>query len=272
VTEADVADLTLELPARSENVGIVRQAVAGLAESAGADPERIGDVKAAVTEACMNVVVHAYPDEEGPLEVVATASEQELAVEVRDQGAGIKPNPLEPDGISLRLGLPLIGALSDQFEINGGAGRGTTVRIVFDLSGTDREERAADEPLSTTAGTTLQVHGPGAGTATARVIALLAARADFNVDRISDVQILADSLSAVAPVGKPMRIAIAERDGGLELRLGPLEAGAGRQMLDRAQLPEVGSVIERVADKLAIEPEPSGQGGEYLVLQLGGHR
>ncbi len=271
MSDPEAADLTLELSARPENVAIVRQAVAGLAEAAGADPDRIGDIKAAVTEACMNVAVHAYEEDGGPMEVAATATADELAVEVRDEGSGIKPSPLDHDDASLRLGLPLIVALSDQFEINGGAGRGTTVRIVFGLDA-EREAAAPVARRGEVDGTTLEVHGPGAGTAIARVITLLAARADFSVDRISDVQILADALSAGAPLGGPLRFAIAERDGGLELRLGPLGAGAARQMLDRAQLPQVGSVIERVSNNVEIAPAPDGGAEEYLVVSLSDSR
>jgi anti-sigma regulatory factor (Ser/Thr protein kinase) len=70
MSESEVLQITL--PARTENVAVVRHALAGLAESLGMEDERIGDLKTIVTEACMNVVVHAYRGEPGPLSVEAS--------------------------------------------------------------------------------------------------------------------------------------------------------------------------------------------------------
>ncbi len=110
--------LQLVLPARAENVIVVRQAVAGLGEAVGLPDQRVADLKTVVTEACNNVVVHAYPDGEGPLEVAATATEDEVEVVISDEGQGFRPNA-ETDDATLGLGLPLIAALSDA----GDAGR-----------------------------------------------------------------------------------------------------------------------------------------------------
>ena len=54
--------LQMTLPARAENVAVVRHALAGLAEQIGMDEAGLADLKTVVTEACMNVVVHAYSD------------------------------------------------------------------------------------------------------------------------------------------------------------------------------------------------------------------
>ena len=76
----------------------------------------------------MNVVVHAYDDEPGPLEVEAFAEDGGLTVVVRDFGAGIRPSP-DIERPSLRIGLTLIAALSSSFEISGGLERGTEIRM-----------------------------------------------------------------------------------------------------------------------------------------------
>ena len=53
-------------------MAVVRHALAGLADRIGMDEPGIADLKTVVTEACMNVVVHAYPaSEPGLLEVEA---------------------------------------------------------------------------------------------------------------------------------------------------------------------------------------------------------
>ena len=54
------ARVEFSLPAQAENVPLVRHALAGLAEALEMEPAEVADLKTVVTEACMNVVVHAY--------------------------------------------------------------------------------------------------------------------------------------------------------------------------------------------------------------------
>jgi anti-sigma regulatory factor (Ser/Thr protein kinase) len=124
-------DVRLELPARPEGVAVVRQALAGMADALDVDAAVLADMKMAVSEACTNVVVHAYDDAEGMLEVDMSADEVGLTIRVRDHGSGIQPHVRSADVPALGLGLPLIAALSDAFELQGGAGHGTEVKMLF---------------------------------------------------------------------------------------------------------------------------------------------
>ena len=81
------------MPARAEGVGVVRQALAGMADALAFNAAVVADMKMAVTEACTNVVVHAYEGEEGTLEVEMLADETTLTIVVRDWGSGIQPRP-----------------------------------------------------------------------------------------------------------------------------------------------------------------------------------
>ena len=65
MTVAVVPEVRLTLPARAEGVGVVRQALAGMADALAFNAAVVADMKMAVTEACTNVVVHAY-EEHGP--------------------------------------------------------------------------------------------------------------------------------------------------------------------------------------------------------------
>jgi serine/threonine-protein kinase RsbW len=123
-------EVLLVMPARPEGVGVVRQALAGVADALDFDASVLADMKMAVTEACTNVVVHAY-DDEGMLEVEMLAGEDGLTIVVRDHGTGIQPRPARTGAPALGLGLPLIAALSDAFELRGSAGVGTEVRMTF---------------------------------------------------------------------------------------------------------------------------------------------
>lgn len=124
-------EVVLNMAARADGVGVVRQALAGMADALAFDAAVLSDMKMAVTEACTNVVVHAYEEEAGQLEVQMLAGEEELTIVVRDHGSGIQPRPSRDGPPALGLGLPLIAALSDAFELRGTAGEGTEVRMTF---------------------------------------------------------------------------------------------------------------------------------------------
>jgi anti-sigma regulatory factor (Ser/Thr protein kinase) len=135
-----VPDVRLTMSARPEGVAVVRQALAGMAEALGFDPAVLADMKMAVSEACTNVVVHAYDSSDGILEVDMGADESGLTILVRDHGGGIQPHASRSREVpALGLGLPLIAALSDAFELRGGV-EGTEVRMTFHY---DRERDPA---------------------------------------------------------------------------------------------------------------------------------
>ena len=66
----DAPAVRLELDSRPETLTLVRGVLAGVAELIGLDPELLDDLKTAVSEACNNVVMHAYEGETGPLTVL----------------------------------------------------------------------------------------------------------------------------------------------------------------------------------------------------------
>jgi anti-sigma regulatory factor (Ser/Thr protein kinase) len=115
---------------------VVRHAIAGLADARAIDPELMADVSLAVSEACANVVQHAYPDGAGLLEVSASTGGDELAIVVRDHGRGILPNPDSP---GLGVGLPLIAALTDNVELTSAPTGATEVRMRFELDAPRRD-------------------------------------------------------------------------------------------------------------------------------------
>jgi anti-sigma regulatory factor (Ser/Thr protein kinase) len=128
----------LRVPARAENVFVVRQALTGIGQALDLDRALIDDIKIAVTEACTNVVLHAYRDADGPLEVEAWPTEGRLLVVVRDRGEGITPRA-EPPSPGLGLGMPLIAALTEEMRIAHGPDGGTEVRMTFVLASPDDE-------------------------------------------------------------------------------------------------------------------------------------
>jgi serine/threonine-protein kinase RsbW len=125
-------DMELVLPARAANIAVVRHALGALGEALAVDEETLSNIRLAVTEACTNVVIHAYPDgQEGALEVLATIRDEKLEVVIRDEGPGIGPRPGSP---GLGLGLPLIASLTESVLLGRDADERTEVRMTFPLS------------------------------------------------------------------------------------------------------------------------------------------
>ncbi|HVW45465.1 MAG TPA: ATP-binding protein [Solirubrobacterales bacterium] len=271
-TNVDPSGLQMSLPARAENVAVVRHAIAGLAEEIGMDEAATADLKTVVTEACMNVVVHAYPEGEvGLLEVEAVPDGGGLTVSVRDFGRGISPRP-GVDRPSLRIGLALIAALSSSFEIRGGVERGTEIRMHLPLHSRPLPEDGRAEPAEgppVPDETELRVGTPAfLGPVLSRALTALAARHEITVDRISDAMLLADAISAAAPrgfEGGPVLLSIADRDEGVELKVGPMRSGAAESLRASLSLPDVGGSLETLADEVRTESDGEG---DYLVVGI----
>jgi anti-sigma regulatory factor (Ser/Thr protein kinase) len=124
--------LRLSLESKPESVGAARRAVADYALGLGVRESRLGDLKTTVTEAGSNVVRHAYPSGEGTIEIEARPEEEALTVIVRDSGVGIRPVLVDKEPCS-RLGLGLIAALAERYEIANRPGGGTEVRFTVAL-------------------------------------------------------------------------------------------------------------------------------------------
>jgi anti-sigma regulatory factor (Ser/Thr protein kinase) len=270
----------LTLPARPENVSIVRQALAGMTDAVGVDPALGADMKIAVTEACANAVMHAYRESDGPLEIVMRTDGTLLTVSVRDRGLGFKPLPAGDEHGPLGFGLALIASLSDAFAITGGSG-GTEVLMTFQLAGTpngpvrpsEEGQLEANLPEPPPNRIVLRVTaGPLAGPVLGRVVSLLAARVDFSIDRLSDAQIVSDALAAHAPeraLDGHVGVAVIEDERVLDLRVGPLHPGGGDALIEATAVPGLGRLLEQLVDAVSVEPTdtPEGQ-GEVLLLRL----
>lgn len=123
----------LRASARPENVGLARLALRGVAAVAGMALEDVADMKLAVSEACTNAVLHAYPDGNGGEMVVRyTVDADELTVEIIDTGVGFDPSDAELGPIRTppeeHMGLAIARAVTDRLEIDSGP---TGTRVVL---------------------------------------------------------------------------------------------------------------------------------------------
>lgn len=120
----------LELPSAADSVTLVRSLTRTLARASDVDEALIDDVCTAVSEACTNVVLHAYAAGcEGSMDVSLEIDERLIEVTVRDHGRGMHPGRSERAGLG--LGLVLIGALADRVTLESDAARGTELQLTF---------------------------------------------------------------------------------------------------------------------------------------------
>jgi len=128
-TATGASDVRLTLPARPENVAVVRHVLGAFAEALQLPDLVIEDMRLAVTEACTNVVRHAYADgEPGPVEILIRPVGDTLQIVVSDEGRGLGPSP---DSSGPGLGLPLIAALTHTLEIEQAPVGGSRLRMSF---------------------------------------------------------------------------------------------------------------------------------------------
>lgn len=201
---AGIPNVRLSLSSRPENVLLVRQALRGLADTVALDAIELNDISTALSEACNNVVAHAYPDATGPMDVEMTGSADGLELLVRDQGCGLQPHASEPSEIG-GIGIPVMLALADSVEFAGADGEGTDVRMRFStpkaaaLAGETFARDSAEEVLigadGDRDGVYLAVGPPALASAVlARVLAAVAARAHLSSERIATTRPLAEQL------------------------------------------------------------------------------
>jgi len=270
---APAPNVRLELSSAPENVGLVRQALRGLGEAVQLDEIELNDITTAVTEACNNVVAHAYSGGVGDLEVEIAGSAGGVDVLVRDHGVGIGDAALQEQSEAVEggIGLPVMRALAQQVVFAEPAGGGTDVSMRFQTTATGSlappAEGQPDDVLPSRrrqgddAAWMAIAPAPLARAVLRRVLSALLARARFSADRVVESQRLADGLVAhlcdesSASMYLIALIAIVPRE--LELRVGPLRGDSSANGL--------APLLERLADGHQVER--SG-GSEVVAVRL----
>ena len=133
----------LSFPALSRNESYARAAVGAFVSQLDPTVDELGSVKAAVSEAVTNCVVHAYSECEtvGIINITARIKDEEVYIKITDKGCGIEDvkkamEPLFTTGGSERagLGFAVMQELMDEVRVTSRAGSGTTVRLRRRLS------------------------------------------------------------------------------------------------------------------------------------------
>lgn len=133
--------IRLTFPARAEYLLLARLALVGLARSLPFDTETVADLKLAVTEACGNVVRHAYATGGGHVSVTYVVDADRFDMIVEDEGAGLAtlrpeldvvgaPDAAAFEPASQGMGMAIIRAVVDELDVGDRPdGAGTRVRM-----------------------------------------------------------------------------------------------------------------------------------------------
>lgn len=126
--------LAVELPAVPASLALVRHLLADVAAAMDLGDRVLDDLKLAMTEACTNVVLHAYEGaaERGPMLIELWHPTSRIVVRVSDAGTGMAPR-LGRRAQGLGLGLGLIATLAAEVSITTSPDEGTAVAMTFDL-------------------------------------------------------------------------------------------------------------------------------------------
>ena len=288
--------MRLELASKPESATLVRALLAGLGGALDWTGDLVDDLKTAVSEACNNVVLHAYRGALGKLIVRVDTDGDWVEVVVCDEGSGLHGVTISDE--HLRVGLPVISSLAERADFLSPPDGGTEVRMFFRTTG--RAPPTADPTLQSAANPS---RGPGEemldpmakswtaqaletlvgeprlrdgevagamapvglfGPALGRLVRAFAALHHFRLDRFSDLRVITDTLGAHARTSasaERLAFALAGGERRLELVAGPFVSGSSGVF--GAQEGPPASPLRELTDELEIEPV---EGGELLRL------
>ena len=130
-------EMKLEFISKSCNESFARLTVAAFASQLDPTIEELADIKTAVSEAVTNSIIHAYENKPGMVKIHSLIIDNEIIIEIIDQGKGIenidlakeplyttKPN-LERSG----MGFTIMESFMDEVEVESIVGLGTKITM-----------------------------------------------------------------------------------------------------------------------------------------------
>ena len=130
--------MKLEFLSISQNERFARTTVAAFVSQLNPTLDEIEDIKASVSEAVTNAVVHAYKNETGTIYITCTLNNNEAIITIKDTGCGIEDvglarTPLytgAKDSERSGLGFTVMETFMDEVDVKSEVARGTTVSLI----------------------------------------------------------------------------------------------------------------------------------------------
>ncbi len=129
--------MKLEFLSLSQNERFARTAIAAFVSQLNPTLDELEDIKASVSEAVTNAVVHAYNDKIGPIYITCALCENKVVIKISDTGCGISDISLArtplytgaKDSERSGLGFTVMETFMDEIDVESEIGKGTTVTL-----------------------------------------------------------------------------------------------------------------------------------------------
>lgn len=141
-------EMKLEFLSRSVNEAFARISIAAFASQLDPTIEEIADIKTSVSEAVTNSIIHGYPDYDGIVKIVARIIDNEIELEVSDNGVGIENieearEPLFTTKSTLErsgMGFTIMENFMDNLKVESISGLGTKITMKKKIKSHERNE------------------------------------------------------------------------------------------------------------------------------------
>lgn len=130
-------EMKVEFLSKSINEGFARCVVASFVSQLDPTIDELSDIKTAVSEAVTNSIVHAYPNVEGIIRIVGKISDNEVQLDISDNGVGIEniekaKEPLYTTKGNLErsgMGFAIMENFMDELNVESVVGLGTKISM-----------------------------------------------------------------------------------------------------------------------------------------------
>ena len=131
-------EMKIEFDSKSNNEAFARIAVAAFTSQLDPTIEEIADIKTAVSEAVTNSIIHAYPNRDGLVKIKTVLYENEVKIEIIDNGDGIENidearEPLFTTKCNLErsgMGFTIMENFMDSLKVESVVGLGTKITMI----------------------------------------------------------------------------------------------------------------------------------------------
>ena len=138
--------MKLEFLSISDNEKFARSAVSAFISQLNPTLDEIEDIKAAVSEAVTNIVVHAYGDKTGIVYITCELFDNTAKIMIKDTGCGIEDlelarTPLytgSKDSERSGLGFTVMETFMDEIDVISEKGIGTTITLTKRIKNTEK--------------------------------------------------------------------------------------------------------------------------------------
>jgi len=136
--------MKITISGHSQNESVARMCVSAFVAQLDPTIEEISDIKAAVSEAVTNCIVHAYPNSIGEIYLdLKILSGNVLYIKIKDKGTGIEDvkkamEPLfttSPESERAGLGFAVMESFMDKLSVRSKPDKGTSVTMTKRIKG-----------------------------------------------------------------------------------------------------------------------------------------